>query len=116
MQTAQDKIAENLGLPKGSRGRKDGNGTPAVIKLESLKTKEDHLVRLCTKADEAATDYKEAVNKVAEAAGLNAATVNKYIKAKVGEKFDEVNQKIQQLALVFEECGGGEKEVLELNG
>jgi len=106
MTTAADVA---LDMPKGSRGRKDESGTPAVIKLESLETKTDHLIKLCTKADEAATDYKEAVNKVAESAGLNAATVNKYIKARVGDKFDETNQKIQQLALVFEECGGGEK-------
>jgi len=105
MSTAQAEKA--LDLRPGSSGRKDGEGTPAVIKLETLTIKTDHLVKLCTKADEAATDYKEACNKVAEEAGLNAATVNKYIKARVGDKFDETNQKIQQLALVFEECGGG---------
>lgn len=108
MESAQDKISRNLDLPKGSRGRRDSEGTPAVINLETVKTKEDHLIRLCNKADEAATDYKEAVNKIAESAGINSATLNKYIKARAGDKFDETNQKVQQLALVFDECGGGE--------
>jgi hypothetical protein len=83
-------------------GRKD-NGQPAVIKLESLQTRVDHLVKLHKAAETASTDYKEACNKVAEDAGLNAATVSKYIKARAGDRFDETKARALQLALVFEE-------------
>lgn len=85
-------------------GRKDG-GQPAVIKLESLQTRVEHLVKLHNAAATAATDFKEACNKVAEDAGLNAATVSKYIKARAGDddRFEATKAKALQMALVFEE-------------
>ena len=88
------------------RGRKD-QGQESVIKLESLQTKVDHLVKLNHEAESAHADYNDAVKAVAESSGLLAATVNKYVKARVGDKFEEAKTKALQLALVFEECGQG---------
>lgn len=85
------------------RGRKDASGQEAVIKLEALSVKVDELVRLNKAADEAATDFAEAIKAAAEAAGLNASTVRKYIVARAGDKFEEKKRDVQQLALVFDE-------------
>lgn len=85
------------------RGRKDSDGQEAVITLENLSVKVYELVQLHNAASEAANDFGEAVKAVAEKAGLNAATVRKYIAARAGDKYDETEAKVLQLALVFEE-------------
>lgn len=95
-----------LEMPKGSRGRrgrKDSSGQEQVFDKDALLDNVDELVRLCHAAQEAATDFGEAVKATAEKAGVNAATVRKFIVAKAGEKYEETKQKALQLALVFEE-------------
>lgn len=86
-----------------ARGRKDSDGQAAVVKLEALSVKVDELVKLHNTMSNAATDFGEAVKAVAEKAGLNAATVRKYVAARAGDKFDDTREKIRQLALVFDE-------------
>lgn len=95
--------SEALGLKPGARGRRDNDGQNAVIKLESLTVRVDELVKLHNAAATASADLADAIKDTAEKAGLNAATVRKFIAAKAGEKFDETREKIRQLALVFEE-------------
>ena len=89
---------------KSVPGRKDA-GQEAVVKLESLSTKVDHLIALHEKVATATNDYQDAVKAVAEASGLLSATVTKYVKARAGDedKFEEAKTKALQLALVFEE-------------
>lgn len=99
---AQTTAEQALDLKPGARGRKD-KGQEAVIKLEALSVKVDDLVKLYNAQTEAATDFGEAVKLVAEKAGLNAATVRKYISARAGDNFDDTKEKIRQLALVFDE-------------
>jgi hypothetical protein len=92
---------EALDLKPGSRGRagrKDRDGQSSVIKLESLSIKVDHLLDLYKQYTDS-----DAVKSIAEQAGLNAATVRKYIKARAGDDFDSTREKVLQLALVFEE-------------
>ena len=103
--SSDEQRTEALDLPKGARGRKDNSGQNAVIKLEALSVKVDELVKLHNRSSEAATDFAEAVKLVAEQAGLNAATVRKYITARAGDNFDDTKEKIRQLALVFDEVG-----------
>lgn len=86
-------------------GRVDA-GQEAVVRMESLATRVDHLVQLSSKAKDAAQDYKDAVKKVAENSGLLAATVSRYVKARAGEHFEDAARKAKQLALVFEEIPG----------
>jgi len=93
----------DLKQTRKASGRKD-EGQPAAINLESLTTKVDHLMKLCNDADAAATDFKDAVTAVAESAGLNAAIVSKFIKAKCSDDFEARKGKVVQMALVFEEC------------
>lgn len=97
-------IERNLDLNPGARGRVD-DGQEGVIKLEALTTKVDHLVKLHTAAADAKRDYNDAVKVVAEASGLLAATVSRYIKARAGDNFDDAKKKAMQLSLVFEEIG-----------
>lgn len=87
---------------EGVRGRTD-NGQEAVIKLESLQTKVQHLVGLHNTAAEAKQDYNDAVKAVAESSGLLAATVSRYVKARAGDNFEDAKTKALQLSLVFEE-------------
>lgn len=108
MNAPNESIETNLGMPKGSRGRpktrKDGDGQEQVFNPEAVQTKVDHLVLLCKAQQDAATDFSEAIKSVAENAGINAASLRKFIAAKAGDDFDAVKGKVLQLALVFEEC------------
>jgi transcription termination factor NusB len=88
---------------KSNLGRKDSEGQEAVVKIETLQVGMDELLKLHTAAENAATDFKEAVKAIAEKSGLNAATVSKYVKARAGDNFDATKGKVLQLALVFEE-------------
>lgn len=99
----RDKPKERESKRGAVKGRTDSDGQDAVIKIESLQTKVDQLVKLHNDAADAANDYNEAVKKVAEDSGLLAATVNKFVKAKAGDRFEDQKKKALQLALVFEE-------------
>lgn len=98
----QTQTEQALDLKPGARGRKD-QGQEAVIKLESLQTRVEQLIKLHIAAAEASQDFNDAVKAAAEQSGLLAATVRKYVKARAGDKFDDEKTKAQQLALVFEE-------------
>ena len=90
---------------KPVRGRKDTEGQPKVIQMESLRTRVDDLVDLRAKAAEAAEAYGEAVKATAEQAGLLSSVVRKFVDARAGEKYEEAKTKAQQLSLCFEEIG-----------
>lgn len=83
-------------------GRKT-QGVEEVIRLETLKTREDDLIALHKKAAAAQVELDEAVKETARETGLLATTVNKYIKARASDNFDERKKKVMQLALVFED-------------
>jgi hypothetical protein len=88
-----------------ARGRKEPGGVEATIKLKVL---EERIADLCTlheKKSAANDKYNDACKATAEATGLHTATVNKFVTARVGENFEEINGKVQQLALVFDEIG-----------
>ena len=86
-------------------GRKEKDGTGAVIKLEILRAALPNLIDLTIRQQQARATYNEAVTAVAESAGLLAATVSKFVKARAGDNFLEDKAKAQQLALCFEELG-----------
>lgn len=104
MQTSTDTA---LDMPKGSRGRntgrKDKDHQEAVFNAEAIQTKAEHLVQLYRSQQTAATDFSEAIKTVAENAGVNAATLRRFIVAKAGDDFEGAKAKVLQLALVFEE-------------
>lgn len=88
-----------------TKGRKEKNGGASVIKLETLHVRAQNLMDLRIAAALANKEYNDAVTAVAEASGLNAATVSRYIRARCGTNFIEERDRASQMALVFEELG-----------
>lgn len=84
-------------------GRKDADKQPAVIEVAKLKERLPQLKKLSTAADEASTDFNDAVTAAAEKSGLLASVVRKVVKAWSGENFEEERRKVEQLSLAFEE-------------
>jgi ATP-dependent 26S proteasome regulatory subunit len=103
MQTSTEKALDMKPGARGRRGRKDNSGQETVFNPEALATRADDLVNLYKAQCTAADDFSEAVKAVAEKAGVNAASVRKFIVAKAGDDFEEAKAKVLQLALVFEE-------------
>jgi hypothetical protein len=93
-----------MAKPEKDRPGRQDDGQEATIKMETLITREKHLISLYNKANETAKDYSDAVKKVAEDAGLLTVNVRKYISAKAGDDFDEAKRKVIQLSLIFEEA------------
>lgn len=88
---------------KSARGRKDGDGQEAVIKLKPLKESFKELATLYTKAEDSKDKFNDAVKKVAERSGLMSSVVSKLVKAKSGEKFEDVKRTADQMSIVFAE-------------
>lgn len=99
----QTEGGKGKGRGKGAKSRKD-DGQPAVIKMEALVTKIDHLTQLYRDMEGAKTDFAEGVKAVAESAGLHAKNVRSYIIARAGDKFDAKKAQVGQLSLIFEEA------------
>jgi len=99
--------ASRAGAPykRQTRGRKDKESGPAVIKLETLSVRAQNLMDLRIKSQQANKAYQEAVTAVAEASGLNASTVQRYIRARCGSSFREERDRASQMAFVFENLG-----------
>jgi hypothetical protein len=90
------------------RGRKDQTtGQEAAISLRPIKDSIDELVALYTQQQESAAACSDAIKTVAEKSGLLANVLRKLVKARAGDKFAEAKRTVEQLALVFEECGEG---------
>lgn len=85
--------------------RKDSDGIEKTINLTDLPSKIKMLEKKLVTANEAATDYKDAVKAVAEKCGLQASVINKGVKAIVADKVAEKKRDAEQLAMVFEEVG-----------
>ena len=85
------------------KGRMDADKQPAVTKPQVIMQRVDELVKLQRKANDAADAAKDAISKAAEDSGYLASTVNKLVKAKVGEKFEEKHREVEQQAELFDE-------------
>lgn len=88
-----------------AKGRKDGMGQEAVIKMAPVKENIDNLIELFTKAGEASEKLNDAIKATAEKSGLLAGVVRKFVTARAGEKFEEEKRKVEQLSLIFDEVG-----------
>lgn len=97
-----DQAQTGLDIDKPG-GRKDGDGTPAVIKTKPLKDGWPHLLQLYEKASDVSTDFNEAVKKIAEQCGLKSSVVKRWIRAKHNDRIAETKNEIDQLSIVFEE-------------
>lgn len=99
--------ARKAGRPykRETAGRKDKDGGPAVIKLETLATRIQDLMDLKIASTQAVKAYQDAAAAVAEASGLNTGTVNRYVRARIGNNFREERNRASQMAFVFESLG-----------
>ena len=88
-----------------AKGRKDASGQEAIIKMKVAGDARKHLVKLLIAKQEAAEDYSAAIKAKAEAAGIQASVLGKYISAIAGEKYEEKKRDAEQLALCFDELG-----------
>lgn len=94
-------MSEGTETGKSARGRKDSQGTEAVIKPKVLEAAVEDLIVLIKAEEEAKAKLTDAVKAIAEKSGYLASTVMKYAKAKAGEDFEGVKDKVTQLALAF---------------
>lgn len=92
---------------KRAAGRKDKGNQPAVMDVTKLRDSLTKLKNLKVAADDAASDYGDAVTKAAEKCGVLASVVRKVVSAYAGDDFEEEKRKVEQLALVFEEVAKG---------
>lgn len=88
---------------KKANGRKDENRQPMVKKPEVVAKRLDELVDLHQKALAAAERAKEAVTKCGEDSGFLASSINKLVRAKAGDKFEEKHREVEQQAELFDE-------------
>lgn len=98
-------VATESGTKKRTRkvvGRQDNTGQEAKIEESIITEREDELIGLLTRSNEAAEDLSTAIKKAAEDSGYNAAAIRKYIAAKESDTFDAVKKKVTQLALIFD--------------
>lgn len=101
-QTGQANVTELAKRRKSGLGRKDSDGQEAVIKLDKVKEKIDHLIKLHKTAADASDALNDGIKAVAEKSGLLASVVRKYVVAKAGDKFEEKAREVEQLSLLFD--------------
>ena len=99
------EAATETGKSKRTRGRKDADKQEAVTKPNVVGERIEELVRLHTKAKEAATDESEAIKKCAEDSGYNATNIRSLVVARAGESFQEKKKNIEQQMELFDEVG-----------
>ena len=105
----QGKKPAKGGKPKsaaGVAGRKDASGQESKIEISELKKRAKELESLYKKKQDASEAHTLGVKAVAEASGLMANVVGKYIKAASDAKFLAKKREYEQLALVFDEMKG----------
>lgn len=88
--------------PKAN-GRMDADRQPMVKKPEVVAERLEELVELHAKAQAASERAKEAVTKAAEDSGFLASAVNKLVRAKAGDKFEEKHREVEQQKDLFDE-------------
>jgi len=93
---------EVLHLP---RGRIDANQQEAIVKLDPVKERIVELEELYANAIQAKEDFSEAVKVTAEASGLIAGVLRKFVVARVKDKQEERQRECEQLQFLFDEVG-----------
>lgn len=73
--------------------------------MKELEDRVANLETLHRLKTEAKDRYNDAVKATAEASGLLAGVVNKFVNARVGESFQDEKRKAEQLSLCFDEIG-----------
>lgn len=110
-QISQEKTGKGNGKggrrgakPPKDAGRMDENKQPMVKKPQIVAERLDELVELHHKAASASEKAKDAVTKCAEDSGFLASAVNKLVRAKAGDKFEEKHREVEQQKELFDEA------------
>jgi hypothetical protein len=99
----QEARMESVGRTSEVRSRQGHDQQDEVIRLEELRKKVGYLVKLHAAAKDASEEFAEAVRAVAEASGLQAKVVRRFVVAKSGTTFETKKKEAEQLQLVFDE-------------
>lgn len=83
--------------------RKDADKQKQVIKLSVVSDRKRELVEQYGKLREQQQEFDEAIKACAEASGLQASVVRRFIVATQKEQVDDKNRDADQLSLLFEE-------------
>lgn len=102
--------AAKSGRPAARKGkavaaRKDAEGQEQVIELDRLRKSLPDLQGLYRRKAEAGAALSDAVKAAAEASGLQAAAVRKFLAARCGADFEKASRHAEQLGLLFGEIG-----------
>jgi len=102
MQTQTD-----AGTPKSKqpRARKNRDKQEAVADADVLKKRIGELVHLYKEHQEADQVLNDAIKAAAEASGILASVVRKFVVARAGENFQEKAREVEQLQFVFQSVG-----------
>lgn len=106
MSRSKTDVGQKGLLVEGPRGRKDADGQEVVISVTPLKKALADLLNLKAKADTAKDRLNDAVKAIAKQTRLMASVVNKLVKAKSGDDFEDEKRKVDQASLVFGEFAG----------
>ena len=102
MDTTAAVIEKARRRPKG----RVEEGQEKVITLDPLKERVEELVSLHEEAKASRDGFNDAVKAVAEASGLQASVVSRFVKARATvERFNAKKRDAEQLSLVFDEVG-----------
>lgn len=76
-----------------------------AVNLNEIERSLEGLEGLYRRKKTAAEDFNEAVKAVAEKANIDKAALTAFVGARVGEKFQDVKKKAEQMDLLFTEVG-----------
>lgn len=83
------------------------SGVQPIVKMRELGSRIEELEMLLLRLQDAKTIYNNAVNSAAEKSGVHASVINKFIRARAGDRLREERTKAEQLQLCFEELPPG---------
>ena len=86
-----------------TRGRKDHEQQEAVIKLAPIRERLHELEQLYREGVEASEAFADAVKETAEASGLLAKVVRKFVTARCRDEIDERKRENEQLTFLFDD-------------
>lgn len=90
---------------RADKAKKPEDGQAKVHKLDAVRDRLAHLKQLHRAKSETATDYAEAIEAVATAAGVDKGALAAFVAAAAGDKVQVKRERARQLALLFEEIG-----------
>jgi hypothetical protein len=96
--------ADESVLLKLPRGRKDEDQQEVVIKLAPIRERLHELEQLYREGVDASEAFTDAVKETAEASGLLAKVVRKFVIARCRDEIEERKRENEQLSFLFDDA------------